>query len=340
MPAIITAPRRLMPAAAANTATADKAAGVRDRSGLRHEGRSRDREAPLRLSGQDYFFCCARCRERFEAEPEKFLQPKQPEPAAPAGAIYTCPMHPEVRQVGPGQLPDLRHGAGARAGLARRCAGSRTDRHDQAVLDRAGADASGVRDRDGQPSRPDASGAAGLVELDFVCAGDAGGAVGRRAVLCARLAIAGHPQSQHVHADRDGHRRGLALQRGGHAGAATVSAGVSRHARRGRGVFRGGGGHHGSGAARAGAGIAGARAHLGRDPRAARAGAENRAAHHRRMATRMSRSTRSRSAICLRVRPGEKIPVDGVVTEGQLRRRRIHGDRRVDAGVEGRRRLA
>jgi Cu+-exporting ATPase len=55
--------------------------------------------------GQDYFFCAARCRERFEAEPEKFLRPKEPEPAAPAGAIYTCPMHPEVRQVGPGSCP-------------------------------------------------------------------------------------------------------------------------------------------------------------------------------------------------------------------------------------------
>jgi len=52
--------------------------------------------------GQNYFFCSARCRERFEAEPEKFLQPKQPEPT---GTIYTCPMHPEVRQVGPGSCP-------------------------------------------------------------------------------------------------------------------------------------------------------------------------------------------------------------------------------------------
>jgi Cu+-exporting ATPase len=56
-------------------------------------------------NGQDYFFCSARCRERFEAEPEKFLQPKQAEPAAPAGNIYTCPMHPQVRQVGPGSCP-------------------------------------------------------------------------------------------------------------------------------------------------------------------------------------------------------------------------------------------
>jgi Cu+-exporting ATPase len=58
--------------------------------------------------GQDYFFCSARCRERFEAEPQKYLMPKesrQLEPAAPAGTIYTCPMHPEVRQVGPGSCP-------------------------------------------------------------------------------------------------------------------------------------------------------------------------------------------------------------------------------------------
>jgi Cu+-exporting ATPase len=55
--------------------------------------------------GQDYFFCSARCRERFAAEPEKFLKPRESEPAAPAGTIYTCPMHPEVRQVGPGSCP-------------------------------------------------------------------------------------------------------------------------------------------------------------------------------------------------------------------------------------------
>nr|WP_283807911.1 heavy metal translocating P-type ATPase [Bradyrhizobium macuxiense] len=56
-------------------------------------------------NGEDYFFCSGRCRERFEAEPEKFLKPREPEPPAPAGTIYTCPMHPEVRQVGPGSCP-------------------------------------------------------------------------------------------------------------------------------------------------------------------------------------------------------------------------------------------
>jgi P-type Cu+ transporter len=55
--------------------------------------------------GQDYFFCSGRCRERFEAEPEKYLKSREPEPPAPAGTIYTCPMHPEVRQQGPGSCP-------------------------------------------------------------------------------------------------------------------------------------------------------------------------------------------------------------------------------------------
>ena len=61
--------------------------------------------------GQDYFFCGARCRERFAAEPEKFLKIREADPKskseleAPAGTIYTCPMHPEVRQVGPGSCP-------------------------------------------------------------------------------------------------------------------------------------------------------------------------------------------------------------------------------------------
>jgi Cu+-exporting ATPase len=55
--------------------------------------------------GEEYLFCGARCRERFAAEPEKYLKPRETEPPAPAGTIYTCPMHPEVRQVGPGSCP-------------------------------------------------------------------------------------------------------------------------------------------------------------------------------------------------------------------------------------------
>lgn len=57
--------------------------------------------------GQDYYFCCAHCLERFRADPERYLGP-QPviAPAAEAAAIHTCPMHPEVRQADPGACPD------------------------------------------------------------------------------------------------------------------------------------------------------------------------------------------------------------------------------------------
>src|SRR6202012_840180 len=55
--------------------------------------------------GHDHFFCSGRCRERFAADPAKYLAPKEPEPQAPAGPLYTCPMHPEIHQVGPGSCP-------------------------------------------------------------------------------------------------------------------------------------------------------------------------------------------------------------------------------------------
>ena len=57
--------------------------------------------------GKTQYFCCNGCRTKFEADPEKYLAPKEArkEPEAPAGTIYTCPMDPEVRQVGPGICP-------------------------------------------------------------------------------------------------------------------------------------------------------------------------------------------------------------------------------------------
>ncbi|MGQ4583599.1 heavy metal translocating P-type ATPase [Lysobacter sp. F60174L2] len=57
-----------------------------------------------RHEGEDYHFCAARCRERFIADPDKYLSPSEPDPAM-AGATYICPMHPEVSQVGPGTCP-------------------------------------------------------------------------------------------------------------------------------------------------------------------------------------------------------------------------------------------
>jgi Cu+-exporting ATPase len=54
-----------------------------------------------------YRFCSAKCKTKFDAEPQRYLAPPAPAAAAdaPAGAEYTCPMHPEVRQIGPGTCP-------------------------------------------------------------------------------------------------------------------------------------------------------------------------------------------------------------------------------------------
>ncbi len=56
--------------------------------------------------GETFHFCSAGCRTKFAADPAKYLaKEKAPEPELPAGTIYTCPMHPEIRQVGPGSCP-------------------------------------------------------------------------------------------------------------------------------------------------------------------------------------------------------------------------------------------
>ncbi|MCZ8375852.1 MAG: heavy metal translocating P-type ATPase [Beijerinckiaceae bacterium] len=56
---------------------------------------------------QDYYFCSAGCRAKFIADPQKYLTPTEQQAAEPMpeGTIYTCPMHPEVRQEGPGSCP-------------------------------------------------------------------------------------------------------------------------------------------------------------------------------------------------------------------------------------------
>jgi Cu+-exporting ATPase len=56
-------------------------------------------------AGQHFHFCSAGCRTKFVADPERYLGDRTPAAAAPAGAIYTCPMHPQVRKVGPGNCP-------------------------------------------------------------------------------------------------------------------------------------------------------------------------------------------------------------------------------------------
>jgi Cu+-exporting ATPase len=52
-----------------------------------------------------YFFCSGRCRERFEAEPARFLTPTERARPAAAGGVWTCPMHPQIQRPGPGSCP-------------------------------------------------------------------------------------------------------------------------------------------------------------------------------------------------------------------------------------------
>jgi Cu+-exporting ATPase len=54
--------------------------------------------------GQSYYFCSAGCRAKFDGDPEKYLHPGA-QPEAMHAVEYTCPMHPEVRQLGPGSCP-------------------------------------------------------------------------------------------------------------------------------------------------------------------------------------------------------------------------------------------
>src|SRR5947209_2143913 len=55
--------------------------------------------------GEDFHFCSAGCRSKFAADPQAYLDNSKPKAAVPDGTIYTCPMHPQIRQVGPGSCP-------------------------------------------------------------------------------------------------------------------------------------------------------------------------------------------------------------------------------------------
>ena len=57
-------------------------------------------------AGKTWYFCSEKCQEKFIAKPDAYLEPsKQSQASVPSGSIYTCPMHPEVRREGPGDCP-------------------------------------------------------------------------------------------------------------------------------------------------------------------------------------------------------------------------------------------
>jgi Cu+-exporting ATPase len=100
--------------------------GSHDHAGHRHSGQGHggdsDGSAKLRdpvcgmtvdpgtskhrwdFQGQTYHFCSAGCRTRFAADPRKYLDKTVPQ-TSPEGTMYTCPMHPQIRQACPGSCP-------------------------------------------------------------------------------------------------------------------------------------------------------------------------------------------------------------------------------------------
>jgi P-type Cu+ transporter len=56
-------------------------------------------------AGGTHYFCSARCREKFVAAPSTYLEKRAAPPPMPPGTLYTCPMHPEIQQTGPGHCP-------------------------------------------------------------------------------------------------------------------------------------------------------------------------------------------------------------------------------------------
>jgi P-type Cu+ transporter len=90
-----------------------------DHSAMQHAGTHIDpvcgmtvaADSPRRFAfdGTTYYFCSDSCLKKFSADPAKYVA-KSAEPAPPPTAVdmtatYTCPMHPEIRQQGPGVCP-------------------------------------------------------------------------------------------------------------------------------------------------------------------------------------------------------------------------------------------
>ena len=167
--------------------------------------------------GRTYYFCSAGCRAKFIADPAKYLDAsaRRPLRSRAEGTIYTCPMHPEIRQAGPGSCPIC--GMALEPLMATADSGPNPELVDMTRRFWIGlvADAAGVRAGDGRAPHRSAHAASASQASNWI----------QLALATPVVLWAGWPffvrgwqslrdaQPQHVHADRPGHRRGLALQR-------------------------------------------------------------------------------------------------------------------------------
>ncbi len=71
-------------------------------------GMNVERESAAHTHSHDevvYYFCSERCEKKFSDDPAKYLEPSEIAEPMPEGTIFTCPMHPEIIQEGPGSCP-------------------------------------------------------------------------------------------------------------------------------------------------------------------------------------------------------------------------------------------
>ena len=168
------------------------------------------------------------------------LEPVTP-PARPASKVeYTCPMHPEIVRDGPGSCPICGMALEPRTVTRRRSEEQNPELRDMRRRFWVGAALPlpllvlGMSDLFPALSPARTAARPALAELGATRPRHAGGALGRVAVLRARLGVDRQPQPQHVHPDRPRHRRRLRLQPGRNAGAGPLSAVVPRARRAGR----------------------------------------------------------------------------------------------------------
>ena len=172
-----------------------------------------------------------------------------------------------------GDVPDLRHGAGAPQHYHEGSRKSRTARDDAALLAEPSADSAVADDRDGRHAARNAGPACSawwLAAVAGVAARHTGCPVGRLAIFSAWMGVRSKPLDQHVHPDRDGHGCGLPVQPGHDHYTGHFSCFVPRDRWNTAGLLRSGGGDHYVSALGTGTGTACAQPHWGCDSGLAR----------------------------------------------------------------------
>ena len=218
-------------------------------------------------AGVAYAFCCAGCLATFRSDPDRYLTGAvageaasdaiPPRPAPSVQRRVHVP-HAPGSPVRAGHLSEVRHGtraafSGPRGGRRK----SRARGDDTAILDQRGPRRTTSDPHHGDPHFRGVARGAGLrlrPQLGRAGAGHADRALGRVAVLRARLAVDRHPEPEHVHAHCPRRGRGVPLQSRGGTRAGHLPGFLPKRGRDDWSLFRGGRSHRHARAAGAGAG--------------------------------------------------------------------------------------